>query len=110
MRDTFWLSWNGYALELKEDSVPGDQTGEAVLYDVGEIGEYTLSHTGFWQYANGMLHLSLVPEFGDDYPVDDSVPVLIRDGDLWIGRNEYGNGLPHFYADQLSDTLEQPKG
>ena len=36
--------------------------------------------------------------------------VLMLDGELWIGRNEYGIGLPHFYADTLADVLNQPKG
>ena len=47
-----------------------------------------------------MLQLSLVPEFEDGYLNDDSFPVLMLDGELWIGRNECGNALPHFYDDQ----------
>jgi hypothetical protein len=81
-----------------------------VLYDVGENGAYTKSYNGSWTYENGMLHLSLVPLSDDGYFVDDSFPVLMQDGYLWIGRNAYGTGLPHFYADQQIDILEQPKG
>lgn len=108
--DTFWLSIGSYALELADNSVYGDNGGWAALYDVDEIGAYTQSYSGSWSYEDGLLYLSLVPKFADGYMVDNSFPVLMLDGELWIGRNEYGTGLPHFYADQLSDTLEQPKG
>lgn len=110
LTDTFWLSVGHYAIELMDNNVPGDNDGWATVYDVGEIGEYILSYKGSWNYEDGMLHLSLVPEREDGYFVDDSFPVLMLDGELWIGRNEYGNALPHFYDDQLADTLEQPKG
>jgi hypothetical protein len=107
--DTFWLSWSGYALELMDDSVPGDNGGRAILYDVDEIGAYTESYSGSWSYEDGLLYLSLVP-VGNGYLVDDSFPVLMLDGQLWIGRNSSGLGLPHFYSDTLADVLEQPKG
>ena len=110
LADTFWLSDSGYALELMDDSVSGDNGGWAKLYDVGENGAYTESHNGSWTYEDGMLHLSLVPLSDDGYFVDDSFPVLMQDGYLWIGRNAYGTGLPHFYADRQIDILEQPKG
>ena len=111
LTDTFWLSqWCGYALELAEDSVPGDNGGWAKIYDVDEIGAYTESYSGSWSYEDGMLHLSLVPANGNGVFVDDSFPVLMLDGELKIGRTENGTGLPHFYSDTLIDTLEQPKG
>ena len=108
--DTFWLSWNGYALDLLDDSVPDDNGGRAILYDVDEIGAYTESYSGSWRYEGGMLHLSLVPANGNGVFVDDSFPVLVLDGQLWIGRNSNGLGLPHFYSDMLADVLDQPKG
>ena len=110
LMDTFWLSWSGYALELADDSVPGDNGGWAKLYDVDEIGAYTESYSGYWQYEDGMLHLSLVPAKGNGVFVDDSFPVLMLDGELRIGRTSNGTGLPHFSSDMLMDTLEQPKG
>lgn len=109
LMDTFWLSWSGYALELADDSVPGDPGGWAKIYDVDEIGAYAESYSGSWSYEDGMLYLSLVP-VGNGYLVDDSFPVLMLDGELRIGRTENGTGLPHFYSDMLMDTLEQPKG
>ena len=105
-----WLSWNGYALDLMDDSVPGDNGGWATVYDVDEIGAYTESYSGSWSYEDGMLHLSLVPINGNGVFVDDSFPVLMLDGQLWIGRNSSGLGLPHFYSDMLADVLDQPKG
>lgn len=110
LTDTFWLSWNGYALELMDDGTPGDNGGWAKLYDVDEIGAYTESYSGYWQYEDGLLHLSLVPAKGNGVFVDDSFPVLMLDGELRIGRTENGTGLPHFSSDMLMDTLEQPKG
>ena len=110
LMDTFWLSRSGYALELADDSVPGDKGGWAKLYDVDEIGAYTESYSGYWQYEDGLLHLSLVPANGNGVFVDDSFPVLMLDGELRIGRTANGIGLPHFYSDMLMDTLEQPKG
>jgi len=110
LMDTFWLSWSGYALELADDSVPGDNGGWAKLYDVDEIGAYTESYSGYWQYEDGLLYLSLVPANGNGVFVDDSFPVLMLDGELRIGRTPTGTGLPHFYSDMLMDTLEQPKG
>lgn len=56
-----------------------------------------------------MVHLSLVPRSDDGYWIDDSFPVLILDGQLWIGRTDYGIGLPHFPTDMLRDILNQPK-
>lgn len=99
-----------YAMDLNEDAVPGDNGGWVAIYDVDEIGAYTQSYAGAWDYADGMLHLSLVPEFEDGVFVDASFPVLMHDGILWIGTNADGMGLPHFYAGQPEDTLEQPKG
>ena len=110
LMDTFWLSWSGYALELTDDSAPGDNGGWAKLYDVDEIGAYTESYSGYWQYEDGLLHLSLVPAKGNGVFVDDSFPVLMLDGELRIGRTSNGTGLPHFSSDMLMDTLEQPKG
>jgi len=110
LMDTFWLSWSGYALELADDSAPGDNGGWAKLYDVDEIGAYTESYSGYWQYEDGLLHLSLVPAKGNGVFVDDSFPVLMLDGELRIGRTSNGTGLPHFSSDMLMDTLEQPKG
>lgn len=108
--NTGWLSNGTYFLDLLEDSVPSDNGGDAIIYDVDEYGAYTQSYHGTWQYENGYLHLCLIPEFDNGIFVDDSFPVLMLDGMLWIGRNEYGFGLPHFYNDQLIDVLEQPKG
>ena len=109
LMDTFWLSWNGYALELADDGVPNDNGGWAILYDVNENGAYIQSYTGSWSYADGMLYLSLVP-LVNGYLVDDSFPVLMLDDQLRIGRNSSGIGLPHFYSDMLADVLDQPKG
>lgn len=110
LKETFWLSWNGYALELAADAVPGYNGGWAKLYDVGDIGEYTASYNGSWTYENGLLYLSLVPLKEDGCLVDDSFPVLTLDGKLWIGRSHNGTGLPHFGFELLADTLQQPKG
>lgn len=110
LADSFWLSGCGYALELTDDSVPDDNGGWAAIYDVDEIGAYTQSYSGSWRYEEGMLYLSLIPEFGDGVLVDGSFPVLMLDGQLWIGRNDYGECLPHFYSDMLADILDQPKG
>ena len=97
-----------YAFDLAEDGVTGDNGGWATFYDVDWSGAYTVSYTGSWQYADGFLHLSLVPT-GNGYLVDDSFPVLMLDGELWIGRNSDGVGLPHFYVDTTDDVLIQPK-
>lgn len=110
LMNTNWLSAGIYAMDLMDDSVPDDNGGWVTIYDVGEIGEYTESYNGSWTYGDGMLHLSLVPVKEDGFLVDDSFPVLMLDGELWIGRNENGFGLPHFFLDQLFDILEQPKG
>ena len=110
LMDSFWLSANRYGIELMDDSVAGDNGGWATAYDVDEIGAYTKSYTGSWRFEDGMLYLSLVPEFADGAMVDDSFPVLMLDGDLWIGRNERGIALPYFYNDEMSDVLDQPKG
>ena len=108
--DSNWLSYIDYALDLMDDNVPGDNGGWATVYDVDEIGAYTESYSGSWRYEDGMLHLSLVPAKGNGVFVDDSFPVLMLDGQLWIGRNSSGFGLPHFYSDTLADILDQPKG
>ena len=111
LMDTEWVSQTCYyAMDLIDDSVSGDNGGWAIIYDEDFSGAYTTSYTGSWWYEEGMLHLSLVPEYGDGYFIDESFPVLMYNGELWIGRNDYGAGLPHFYSDQLADTLEQPKG
>ena len=96
LMDTFWLSGNGYALELAAVSVPGDNGGWATIYDVDEIGAYTVSSSGSWQYKDGLLHLSLIPAGGNGVFADDSFPVLVLEGELWIGRSDSGTGLPHF--------------
>ena len=113
LMDTFWLSDCGYALELTDNYVPNDYEGNAALYDVGSIGEYTESYTGSWKYEYGYIHLSLVPLHGDGWLVDDTFPVLMDPSGeerLFIGRNENGTGLPHFPSDLQGDKLEQPKG
>ena len=107
--NTNWSSYIGYAIDLMDDSVPGDNGGRATIYDTDEIGAYTVSYTGSWWYEDGMLHLSLVP-VGNGYLVDDTFPVLMLDGQLWIGRNSNGIGLPHFDTDTDEDILIQPKG
>ena len=99
-----------YAIDLMDDSVPGDNGGNVTVYDVDEDGAYTQSYSGSWDYADGMLHLTLIPKSGDGTFVDASFPVLILDGYLWIGRNDDGIALPYFHADQQADTLKQPKG
>ena len=111
LADTFWLSWlNCYALELMEDHDPANDGGWAMLYDMGAEGEYTLCHTGNWQYTDGQLRLTLDPVSGSGTFVDDSFPVLMLDGELRIERSSSGIGLPHFYADTLADVLTQPEG
>lgn len=109
LMDTGWISYLGYALDLSDDNVPTDNSGWATVYDVDEIGAYTKSHTGFWQYEDKLLHLTLVP-VGNGYVVDDSFPVLMLDDHLWICRSSSGTGLPHFNSDIVSDVLMQPKG
>jgi hypothetical protein len=99
-----------YAIDLMDDAVPGDNGGNVTVYDVDEDGAYTQSYSGSWDYADGMLHLTLIPKSGDGTFVDASFPVLILDGYLWIGRNDDGIALPYFHTDQQADTLEQPKG
>ena len=108
--DSNWKSYIGYALDLTDDSVPGDNGGWVTVYDVDEIGAYTESYSGSWRYEDGMLHLSLVPANGNGVFVDDSFPVLMLNGQLWVGRSSSGLGLPHFYSDTLADVLDQPKG
>ena len=107
--DSNWKSYIGYAMDLRDDSVPGDNGGRVTVYDVAENGAYTQSYSGSWQYDDGFLHLTLVPQ-GNGYFVDDSFPVLMLDGELWIGRNSDGMGLPHFSPDTTDDVLIQPKG
>ncbi len=110
LMNTGWQSWAGYAFDLIEDGVRGDNAGKVIFYDVSETGVYTQSYTGTWRFEDGMLHLMLIPKSEEGQFIDDSFPVLILDGELWIGRNEYGNGLPYFYSDMLCDTLVQPMG
>ena len=109
LNNTGWQSYLGYFLELKDDAVPGDNQGDAALYDVSESGAFTLTYTGTWSYADGMLHLLLVPQ-GNGQFIDDSFPVLMLDGQLMICLNESGNGLPGFAADTMSDVLTPSGG
>ncbi len=104
-----WRSYCGYAMDLMDDGVSGDNAGEVTIYAVDEDGAYTKSYTGAWKFEGDMLHLLLVPVDNGQF-IDDSFPVLMLDGELWIGRNEYGMGLPHFYADMLNDVLHQSVG
>jgi len=108
--NTEWVSDCRYALDLLDDGVPGDNAGEATLYDVSADGAYTVSHTGTWQLKEDTLHLLLVPQAGDGVFIDDSFPVLILDETLWLGRNGQGNCLPGFSSDMLADILFQSKG
>lgn len=112
LMNTGWQSKSicTYAIDLMDDAVPGDNGGNVIVYDVNENGAYSQSYSGSWDYADGMLHLTLIPESGDGTFVDASFPVLILDGYLWIGRNDDGFALPYFDADQQADSLEQPKG
>lgn len=110
LMNSAYNSQNGYALDLMEDEIPGDNGGAALIYEVGETGAYTQSYSGFWQYTDGRLHLSLLPLHSDALPVEDTFPVLTLDGALWIGRSESGLGLPYFYQDQLADTLTPVAG
>ena len=103
MEDSFWLSIGSYALELTADG------SRAAIYDVDAIGAYTEAYSGTWKYADGQLRLSLQGQ-GKNQTVEDSFPVLMLDGQLWIGRSSSGAALPHFYADTLADVLVQPKG
>ena len=105
-----WISDYFFAMDLMDDGVPGDNAGQVTAYDMGSNGEYTVSYTGSWDYADGMLHLLLIPKNADGFLIDDSFPVLTLDGALWIGRNSSGNSLPYFYADTQADILVQPKG
>ena len=108
--NTNWNSHLGYGLDLLDDGVSDDNGGWAKVYDIDEIGAYTESYSGSWRYEDGMLYLSLVPKFEDGYLVNDSFPVLMLDGQLWIGRNSEGFGIPHFPSDMLADVLQQPMG
>lgn len=104
LNNTGWQSDLGYYLELKDDAVPGDNNGNAALYDVSENGAFTLTYTGAWSYADGMLHLLLVPQNNGQF-IDDNFPVLMLDGQLMICLNEYGNGLPNFTVETMADVL-----
>lgn len=108
--NTAWVSLCNYAIDLNDDGVPGNNGGEAVLYDINEDGGYIQSYTGTWQLEGSMLHLLLIPENEDGVFIDDSFPILILDEKLWIGRNEYGNCLPWFYDDLMADVLTIAKG
>lgn len=107
--NTEWTSQLGYALDLNDDGVPGDNAGEVVLYDVSESGAYTKNYSGSWSYADGMLHLLLVPT-GNGQFIDDNFPILMLDGELMICLNEYGSGLPYFYSDTMADVPIAPMG
>lgn len=102
---SFRFSDSGYTLELTDDAAPNDGTGTVSICDVGEDGAYTQSYSGTWNYADGMLHLSLVPLHSSGSLIDDSFPVLVLDEALWIGRNDDGLGMPHFYPEQMADIL-----
>ena len=108
--NTAWESFWDYAMDLNDDGVPGDNGGDLVLYDVNKDGGYTQSYTGTWRLEEDMLHLLLIPTNENGVFIDDSFPVLIRDEELWIGRNEQGNCLPWFYDDVIADTLVMSKG
>ena len=105
-----WVSDCGYAMDLMDDGVPGDNAGQITVYDMNENGAYTVSYTGTWSFEDSMLHLLLTPKNADGYFIDDSFPILVLDGMLWIGRNDDGYALPYFYSDMLADILSQPKG
>ena len=105
-----WVSDCGYAMDLLDDGVPGDNAGQITVYDMNENGAYTVSYTGTWSFEDSMLHLLLTPKNADGYFIDDSFPILMLDGMLWIGRNDDGYALPYFYSDMLADILSQPKG
>ena len=98
LTDTIRSSESGYVLDLMS-------SGVAMIYEVGEGGEYSASYSGSWEYADGMLHLNLLPQQGDGTPIEGSFPVLILDLALWIGRTESGLCLPYFSEDQQSDIL-----
>ena len=98
LTNTIRSSENGYVLDLMD-------SGVALIYEVGENGEYNTGYSGSWEYADGMLHLNLLPQQGDGAPVEGSFPVLILDLELWIGRAANGLCLPYFYADQHADIL-----
>lgn len=109
----FWLSAFDYGLELQSDSIPGDNGGNAIIYDVDEVGALTESYRGSWFYEDSMLHLLLVPRQDQGVLIDDVFPVL-RDpwgGEiLWIGRSASGIGLPHFTEELSCDELMLSKG
>ena len=98
LTDTIRSSESGYVLDLMS-------SGVAMIYEVGEGGEYSASYSGSWEYADGMLHLNLLSQQGDGTPIEGSFPVLILDLALWIGRTESGLSLPYFSEDQQSDIL-----
>lgn len=104
-----WVSY-GYALDLMENSVPGDNTGEAAIYEIGDYGEYTQTYTGSWQYEEGLLHLSLFSVVDDGVYIDDSFPVLVFDGELWLGRSECGTGLPYFTDEMRAEFFTKSEG
>ena len=105
-----WISSYNYMLHLTDDLVPGDQAGEAFIYELGEDREYIKSHAGSWQYEDGMIHLFLVPENDNGVFVNDSYPVLTMNEELWIGRSENGLVLPHFPLDLDRDVLIKSVG
>ena len=105
MTDSFWRCYN-YALELREDAVPGDGCGEAAIYEVDENGAYTQKYSGYWAYQNSLLYLSLLPKSDDGFYIDDTFPVLMGDNQLWLGRSETGGALPYF-TEELYDIFDR---
>ena len=110
LMDSIRISQNDYVLDLMDDSVPDDNGGIAMIYEIGEGGEYTASYAGSWQYTDGMLQLALTPLHPDGAVVEDVFPVLALDGAIWIGRAESGLSLPHFYPEQSADVLTPAVG
>lgn len=109
----FWLSAFDYGLELQSDAIPGDHGGNAIIYDVDEIGALTESYRGNWSYEEGLLYLSLVPLQDSGVLVDDAFPVLLDpwgDGSLMICRSASGIGLPHFAEELSCDELLLSRG
>lgn len=105
-----WASDCGYAMDLMDDGVLGDNAGVATLYDIKANGAYIESYTGTWSFEDDMLHLLLTPKNADGYFIDNSFPILTLGGQLWIGRNSEGDALPYFYSDMLADILNRAMG
>ena len=110
LKDTFWRSDYGWAMELISDS--GMPFGWVKLYDVDEIGALTESYRGTWEYMDGYLHLAASSVTGDREPIGDSFPVLADpwgSGYLWIGNGTY-SAFPYFAQGQEGEELTQPVG